>query len=60
MCLARSCLTVGHDDSIEAIEDVSHHRMCDLGVGVILARVHLHHAIESKVALVKAGPNEGY
>ena len=53
MCLSRTSLTIRHNNAIEAIEDIADDRLCDLHVGLVLACIHLEHAVKSEVALIE-------
>ena len=58
MSLARSCLTVGHNHTVEAVKHIANDRCCNMRVRLVLACVHLKNAVKAEVTLVKARPNE--
>ena len=53
--LSRPGLAVRHDDPVEAVEHISDDGVRNLGVRVVLTRIHFKHAVEAKVSLVEAG-----
>ena len=58
MGLTRSCLTVGHDHTVEAVKYITDDWCCNMRVRLVLACVHLKNAVKAEVTLVKARPNE--
>ena len=58
MGLARSCLTVGHDHTVEAVEHIANDRCCNMRVRLVLACVHLKNAVKAEVTLVKTRANK--
>ena len=60
MGLAGASLPVGHDDTIETIEDISDDRLRQLFVSQLLVAVHRQAVVEHKVALVKPLADQRY
>ena len=58
MSLSRSCLTVGHDHTVEAVQHIANDRCCDVRVRLVLACVHFKDAVESEITLIEARANE--
>jgi hypothetical protein len=58
--LAGASLPIGHDDAIEAIEDISDDGLCELFVSKLLVAVHRQAVVENKVALIKTLANQRY
>ena len=60
MRLSRSCLPIGHDDSIEAIEYVVNHRRRQQSISLILARLQVEYMVILEFFQVEARPDQDY
>ena len=56
MCLTGACLAIRHDHSVEPVQHVRDNGVGNLSVCIVLASVHVKHAVESEVALIEAWP----
>jgi len=56
--LSTTSLPIRHYDSIESIEHIIHHRLCQLSIAIVLTSVRREDAVELEITFVEAWSDE--